>query len=461
MSVTFIRGDITKLQADAIVNAANNELRGGGGVDGAIHKAAGSELYAYCKTLGGCPTGGAKISPGFNLPAKYIIHTVGPVWRGGAFHEKTLLTSCYLRSLELAHKHGCKTVAFPLISAGAYGYPYNDALQIAYDTCNIFLKETKVDIDIFIVLYQGSPNVRRHTNRTAFELPDTAVFKRVAAYIRENYHFNAEEAKTTEADSPEDGVLDSSGFGFPESSSLKATYPLRRPVSEYSEETDDLIVRLPDEFKTLDREKKPVAPKCDTKFQMAGEPPDWNKEKKDVPKTKTRFQMASEPPTQNKKKTASKNASTLNPKKQSLFERIFSGKAKKEEAHSTSAPNIPYKPTLKDFPVEETFTQMLLRFMEEKHMTPPELYNNACLDRKLFSKIQSNIDYQPKKYTAVRLALALQLSPEETDALLETAGFALSRSKITDLVISYCIANNKRAVWEVNGILEDWGLATI
>ena len=111
--------------------------------------------------------------------------------------------------------------------------------------------------------------------------------------------------------------------------------------------------------------------------------------------------------------------------------------------------------------VEETFTQMLLRYMEEKHMTPPELYNNACLDRKLFSKIQSNIDYQPKKYTAVRLALALQLSPEETDALLETAGFALSRSKITDLVISYCIANNKRAVWEVNGILEDWGLATI
>lgn len=412
MSVTFIRGDITKLQADAIVNAANNELRGGGGVDGAIHKAAGSELYAYCKTLGGCPTGGAKISPGFNLPAKYIIHTVGPVWRGGAFHEKTLLTSCYLRSLELAHKHGCKTVAFPLISAGAYGYPYNDALQIAYDTCNLFLKETKVDIDIFIVLYQGSPNVRRHTNRTAFELPDTAVFKRVAAYIRENYHFNAEEAKTTEADSPEDGVLDSSRFGFSKSE-------IRFQIASKPPTQAKRNIAAKKAKKQFTDFEEGLDFSCDmgSASAMADSLPAPAKEKKLL--SKRRFQMASGD---------------------------LAG---------------PWMLDRENLSVEETFTQMLLRFMEEKHMTPPELYNNACLDRKLFSKIQSNIDYQPKKYTAVRLALALQLSPEETDALLETAGFALSRSKITDLVISYCIANNKRAVWEVNGILEDWGLATI
>ena len=412
MSVTFIRGDITKLQADAIVNAANNELRGGGGVDGAIHRAAGSELYAYCKTLGGCPTGGAKISPGFNLPAKYIIHTVGPVWRGGAFHEKTLLTSCYLRSLELAQKYNCTTVAFPLISAGAYGYPYNDALQVAYDTCNLFLKETKADIDIFIVLYQGSPNVRRHTNRTAFELPDTAVFKRVAAYIRENYHFDAEEAKMTEADSPEDGVLDSSGFIFSEP---------------------------------------------DIRFQMASEPPTQSKKIRAAKKAKKQFtdfeegldfscDMGSASAMADSLPAPAKEKKLLSKRRFQMASGDLAG---------------PWMLDRENLSVEETFTQMLLRFMEEKHMTPPELYNNACLDRKLFSKIQSNIDYQPKKYTAVRLALALQLSPEETDALLETAGFALSRSKITDLVISYCIANNKRAVWEVNGILEDWGLATI
>lgn len=412
MSVTFIRGDITKLQADAIVNAANNELRGGGGVDGAIHKAAGSELYAYCKTLGGCPTGGAKISPGFNLPAKYIIHTVGPVWRGGAFHEKTLLTSCYLRSLELAHKHGCKTVAFPLISAGAYGYPYNDALQIAYDTCNLFLKETKADIDIFIVLYQGSPNVRRHTNRTAFELPDTAVFKRVAAYIRENYHFDAEEAKMTEADSPEDGVLDSSGFIFSEP---------------------------------------------DIRFQMASEPPTQSKKIRAAKKAKKQFTDFEEG------LDFSCDMGSASAMADSLPAPAKEKKLLSKRSFQMASGDLagPWMLDRENLSVEETFTQMLLRFMEEKHMTPPELYNNACLDRKLFSKIQSNIDYQPKKYTAVRLALALQLSPEETDALLETAGFALSRSKITDLVISYCIANNKRAVWEVNGILEDWGLATI
>ncbi len=412
MSVTFIRSDITKLKVDAIVNAANNELRGGGGVDGAIHKAAGSELYAYCKTLGGCPTGGAKISPGFNLPAKYIIHTVGPVWRGGAFHEKTLLTSCYLRSLELAQKYNCTTVAFPLISAGAYGYPYNDALQVAYDTCNLFLKETKADIDIFIVLYHGSPNVRRHTNRTAFELPDNAMFTHVAAYIRENYHFDAEEAKMTEADSPEDGVLDSSGFIFSEP---------------------------------------------DIRFQMASEPPTQSKKTRAAKKAKKQFtdfeegldfscDMGSASAMADSLPAPAKEKKLLSKRRFQMASGDLAG---------------PWMLDRENLSVEETFTQMLLRFMEEKHMTPPELYNNACLDRKLFSKIQSNIDYQPKKYTAVRLALALQLSPEETDALLETAGFALSRSKITDLVISYCIANNKRAVWEVNGILEDWGLATI
>jgi O-acetyl-ADP-ribose deacetylase (regulator of RNase III) len=137
--IEIFRGDITKLEVDAIVNAANTTLLGGGGVDGAIHRAAGPELLAECRTLGGCQPGEAKITRGYHLPARFVIHTVGPIWRGGKHDEAQRLADCYRNSLQLALKNEIRTIAFPAISCGAYGYPIEEAAQIAFKTTRDFL----------------------------------------------------------------------------------------------------------------------------------------------------------------------------------------------------------------------------------------------------------------------------------------------------------------------------------
>lgn len=151
MSLRIIQGDITKLNVDAIVNAAKSSLMGGGGVDGCIHRAAGKGLLEECSKLGGCPTGESKTTGAYNLPCKYVIHTVGPVWNGGDWGEQRLLESCYNCSLIEALRHSCKTVAFPLISAGAYGYPKEESLKVAVDSIVTFQSYDK--LQVLLVLY--------------------------------------------------------------------------------------------------------------------------------------------------------------------------------------------------------------------------------------------------------------------------------------------------------------------
>ncbi|MFZ0917704.1 MAG: O-acetyl-ADP-ribose deacetylase [Candidatus Udaeobacter sp.] len=150
--IDIVRGDIAKLEVDAIVNAANTTLLGGGGVDGAIHRAAGPELLAECRMLGGCKTGDAKITRGYRLPARFVIHTVGPIWRGGRHGEPETLGNCYRSSFQVAVENGIKTIAFPAISCGAYGYPLEEAAQIAVKTTREFVKaEDKIDKVIFVL----------------------------------------------------------------------------------------------------------------------------------------------------------------------------------------------------------------------------------------------------------------------------------------------------------------------
>ncbi len=157
--ILVVQGDITQQGVDAIVNAANNSLQGGAGVDGAIHRAAGEELLKECLTLGGCATGDAKITKGYNLPAKWVIHTVGPVWRGGNNGEDELLTQCYRRCLELAQEYQISRIAFPAISTGAYGFPLERATKIAITEVKSFLeKDTCIEQVIFVCFSQESYN---------------------------------------------------------------------------------------------------------------------------------------------------------------------------------------------------------------------------------------------------------------------------------------------------------------
>lgn len=314
MPLHIVRNDITKMPVDAIVNAANSTLLGGGGVDGCIHRAAGPELLAECRTLGGCATGSAKISGAGRLPCQYVIHTVGPVWNGGQYGEREQLVSCYQTSLALAKAHECQSVAFPLISSGIFGYPKDQALRVAIDTIGAFLLEN--DMTVYLVIF----------DKKAYHI-GTKLFSDIAAYIDDRYV---------------DAHTDS--------------------------------------------------------------------------------------------------------------RRVMQNRMMALDAASICAASMP---TLDDAlgQIDESFSEMLLRKIDDSGMTDAQVYKKANIDRKLFTKIRKDRLYKPSKPTAIAFAVALELPLAETKDLLLKAGFALSHSNKFDIIIEYFIQNGNYNVFEINEAL--------
>jgi len=336
MPFTIVRHDITKMKVDAIVNAANTDLQMGGGVCGAIFKAAGAyELQAACDTLAPIMTGDAVITPGFNLSAKFVIHAAGPVYRYWSKEQSERhLRAAYTNSLKRAVENKCESIAFPLISSGIYGYPKEEALQVATSAIQAFLADH--DIDVTLVVF----------DKSAFTV-SRELLGAVESYIDEHY-VDTHQIRRRQ-------LLDVE---------REALYEAEEGVSKYNEPClEDML-----------------------------------------------------------------------------------------------APSVGASAPLNDLigNLDEPFSQTLLRLIDAKGMTDVEVYKRANLDRKLFSKIRSNKGYMPSKRTAIALAVALELSLDETDDLLERAGFALSHSQKFDVIVKYFITSGKYDIFEINEVLFEY-----
>lgn len=329
MSFEIVRNDITKMKVDAIVNSANPHVFIGDGVDGAIHVAAGPKLFEVRKIIGDIPVGAAVATPAFKLNAEYVIHTVGPIWRGGTEHEIESVKECYKSALKVALEKKCKSVAFPLISTGTYGFPKSEALQTAISVISEFL--LLHDMEVFLVVY----------DRTSYSLTEK-LFTAVAEYIDDNYIEEHPEYYQNRRRGQELDVCEDEAFA----PIIQADEPYDSKTLKSERGLDDLMDEL-----------------------------------------------------------------------------------------------------------EESFSQSLLRLIDEKDKTDVEIYKKANVDRKLFSKIRSNKDYKPSKVTAIAFALALELNLDETKDLIGRAGFALTHSTKFDIIIEYFIEQENYNVFEINEVL--------
>ena len=374
MPLHIIRNNLLNMDCDAIVNTANPLPRIGAGTDSAVYAAAGEKrLLEARQKIGEIAPGCAAVTHGYALKARYIIHTVGPVWRGGEDNEETILRSCYRTSLRIAEAKRCKSVAFPLISAGSYGYPKEKALETAVEEIRSYLAHS--NMIVYLVVF----------GQEAYELSGKYQDE-VQSFIDEHYvkaWFEMEYG----------GI--SPGRRRNESTAL---------YEDISEEPTDACysASVPDAAK---------APEMPAASQRASAR---------VPKATA--------PSPGRKMAAGFPA-TMHRKKKTLED--------------------------SDIILAETFSEKLLRFIDEKEMTDVEVYKRANIDRKLFSKIRSRRDYQPKKKTALALAIALRLDLDQTKDLLSRAGYAISPSSKFDLIVEFFIVNEVYDIDTINIALFD------
>ena len=430
MPFAIIRDDITRVKADAIVNSANPRPVYGRGMDSAVYRAAGAErLLEARRKLGNIAPGEARATYGYQLKAKYIIHTVGPVWEGGDKGELDTLKACYRNSLELAHSLHCKSIAFPLISTGVYGFPKDQALLAASRTIADFLQEK--DMDVQLVVF----------DRSSFALSQK-LSSSVRAFIDERY---VERKAEAEYDGREpDSFLNRERRRLERGSA--AFFPSRSGTKPFSGRNDADGVREAEKYFAAGSlpEDESFSDEDASAGPDAAAPQESNAGASDNPEDEAPRDFAAA-------------AQVHRPIPSSLLPGIES--IWKKESGAQPAGAVPGKKrSLQDVMAQmsETFQERLLRLIDEKGMTDPEVYKSANIDRKLFSKIRCNAKYKPSKQTVVALAMALHLNLDETKDLLGRAEYAFSPSSKFDLIIQYCIENEIFDSYEVNLILFDY-----
>ena len=409
MPFSIVRNDITRVAADAIVNTANPQPVIGAGTDRAIYKAAGAEqLLAERRKIGAIHPGEAAVTPAFALPAKYIIHTVGPAWQGGDAGEFETLASCYRKSLLLAKQLGCESIAFPLISTGTYGFPKDKALSVAMETIENFLQGDDLDVTLTVL------------NKEAFTL-SRDLLDDVQSYIDDR---TAEQLHQAEYGAP---------FGM-------GMYDERRAA------------------------KAAMPPQAQPMAQSGAMSGSRSAEQSKPRKGKGLFQKLS---SLGKKEA---NAALLEASEESYKDRvedlsIHSAPAAGSATQPAASEEVKElyslvlakdaSPSLPDRMAHlgDTFQERLLHLIDEQDLPDPVVYKKANLDRKLFSKIRSNAAYRPSKNTVLALAIALELDLTQTKDLLARAGFAFSPSSKFDLIVQYCFEKGIYDIFEVNALL--------